>query len=140
MQSAKGNFDAIMSVASPALAEVTWWLDHVDNSYGPVRLSPPEVTIYSDASPLAWGAVLGNVTTNGKWFPSELLYHINAHELLAAYFALKSFKSDIKNKYIKLMIDNTTAIAVINHMGTNHSDDCNTIAIKIWYLCFKYNM
>ena len=38
------------------------------------------------------------------------------------------------------MIDNTTAVAVINHMGTNHSNDCNSIAIKIWSFCFKHNM
>ena len=38
------------------------------------------------------------------------------------------------------MIDNTTAVAVINHMGTNHSNECNAIAIKIWSFCFKYNM
>ena len=29
------------------------------------------------------------------------------------------------------MIDNTTAVAVINHMGTNHRNDCSSIAIKI---------
>ena len=38
------------------------------------------------------------------------------------------------------MIDNTTAVAVINHMGTNHSNECNAIAIKIWFFFVKYNM
>jgi len=88
-----------MAVTAPALAELKWWLNNVDKSYGYIRLLPPQVTIYSDASPLGWGAVLNNVPTNGKWFPSELLYHINVRELLAAYFALKSFTSDVKNKH-----------------------------------------
>ncbi len=33
------------------------------------------------------------------------------------------------------MIDNTTAIAVINNMGTCHSDPCNSIACEIWKFC-----
>jgi len=99
LKSANGNFDATMAVTAPALAELKWWLNNVDKSYGYIRLLPPQVTIYSDASPLGWGAVLNNVPTNGKWFPSELLYHTSVRELLAAYFALKSFTSDVKNKH-----------------------------------------
>ena len=130
LKSANGNFDATMAVTAPALAELKWWINNVDKSYGYIRLSPPDVTLYSDASPLGWGgAVLNNVPTNGKWFPSELLYHINVRELLTAYFALKSFKSDVKNKHIKLMIDNTTAVAVINHTGTSHSNECKHLVL-----------
>ena len=33
------------------------------------------------------------------------------------------------------MIDNTTAVSVINNMGTCHSDPCNSVACKIWTLC-----
>ena len=64
---------------------------------------------------------------------------ITIHELLAAYCALNSFTSDVKNKHIKLMIDNT-AVAVINHMGTNHSSECNASVIKMQSFCVKYNM
>ena len=83
---------------------------------------------------------IGQWYYNRKWFPSELLYHINADDLLAAYIALKHFKSDAKIQHIKLMLDSTTAVAVINDTGTNHSDNCNASAIKMWSLCFKYNM
>ena len=33
------------------------------------------------------------------------------------------------------MCDNTTAVNVINHMGTSHSDLCNSVAKKIWEWC-----
>ncbi len=33
------------------------------------------------------------------------------------------------------MLHNTTAVSVINHMGTNHNYNCNHIAVKIWTLC-----
>ena len=140
LTSVNGNFDKTMTISSHALVDVKWWLNNIDKSYGLIRQTPPEGQIYSDASPLGWGAAFGNITRNGKWLPSELSYHINTCELLAAYFALNCFISDVKNKHIKLMIDNTTAVAVINHMGTSHSDDCNSIAIKLWSLCFQHNM
>ena len=42
---------------------------------------------------------------------------INLLELLAAFFALKSYCSKMENCHIQLQIDNTTAIAYINNMG-----------------------
>ena len=63
--------------------------------------------------------------------PSQVL------ELLAAYFALKSFRTQVTNKHVKLMIDNTTAVAVINHMGTNHSHNYNVLATKFWNFCYE---
>ena len=38
------------------------------------------------------------------------------------------------------MMDNTTAVAVINHMGTNHSHNCNIVATKIWNFCYENQM
>ena len=35
------------------------------------------------------------------------------------------------------MIDNTTAVACINHMGTNHSLSCNQITQAIWNWCIS---
>ena len=63
------------------------------------------------------------------------MYHINVLELLAAYFALKSFRTQVTNKHVNLMIDNTTAVAVINHMAINHCHNCNVLAIKIGNFC-----
>ena len=37
------------------------------------------------------------------------------------------------------MIDNTTAVSVINNMGTCHSDKCNSIGITIWEFCMSHN-
>ena len=37
------------------------------------------------------------------------------------------------------MIDNTTAVSVINNMGTCHSDKCNSIGVKIWEFCMSHN-
>ena len=140
LKSHHGKFDANMRLSIYATTEITWWIENLDHSSGFLSLPPFQVTIFSDASPLGWGAVLGDVSTNGRWFPSELDLHINVREILAAYFAVKSFTSQVENKHIRLMVDNTTAVAVINHMGTNHSDDCNSAVIKLWTFCFEHGV
>jgi len=34
--------------------------------------------------------------------------------------------------HLRILTDSTTAIAVINHMGTSHSDPCNSLGKEIW--------
>ena len=38
------------------------------------------------------------------------------------------------------MIDNTTAVAVINHIGTSHSDPLNKLTKEIWFWCIARNI
>ncbi len=38
------------------------------------------------------------------------------------------------------MTDNTTAIAYINNMGGNKSQECNSIAKKIWQWCTENDL
>ena len=49
-------------------------------------------------------------------------------------------KNSISGKHVKLMIDNTTAVFVINNMGTCHSPRCNSIAVQIWEFCKLHNV
>ena len=62
----------------------------------------------------------------------EAQRHINYLETLAIYLALQTFAKGWVNTHIRLMCDNTTAVNVINHMGTSHSDSCNSLAKEIW--------
>ncbi len=81
--------------------------------------------------------MLGSCSTNGKWLLSEAVGHINVLGILAPYFALKSFKLQVVNKHFKLMIDNTIAVAVINHMGTSRSEEFNSVVVRLWSFCFE---
>ena len=38
------------------------------------------------------------------------------------------------------MIDNTTAVAVMNHMGMCHSDVLNTLSKQLWLWCVSCNI
>eukprot|EP00794_Sanderia_malayensis_P020896 gene20895-22947_t len=135
LKQAKGNFDAQMYLSSKARLELNWWLANIYTSFNYIEQPKVDAVICSDASLFGWGAVMENTSTGGQWSYTEAKNHINYLELLAAYFALKSFFHEIGGKHVKIMIDNTTAVAVINNMGTCHSVSCNSIPCEIWQFC-----
>ena len=120
-----------MALSKLSLSDVDWWLSNLNNSFGHISRPPLDFTVYSDASLSGWRGALDSMSSGGLWSPTEAMYPINVLELLAAYFARKSFKTELTNKHVKLMMDNTTAVAVIYHMGTNHNHNCNVVAIQI---------
>ena len=48
--------------------------------------------------------------------------------------------STIQGKHVKPMIDNTTAVAVINNMGTCNSRYCHSVGGQIWQFCVNNNI
>lgn len=75
------------------------------------------------------------ITVVGRGY-SDLMgknHHVNYLELLATFFGLQSYCKLLRNAHIRLFLDNTTAISVINHMGTSHS--CNKLGKVIWEWC-----
>lgn len=140
LKASKGDFEKMTTLSSSAISNIEWWLKNLPNSYGNIEKASFDQTIYSDASLLGWGAATGHLTTGGKWSHRESQYHINALELLAAFFAIKSFKANILNKNVRLMLDNTAAVCIINRKGTTHNDTCNNIAAQIWEFCQENNI
>ena len=55
--------------------------------------------------------------------------------MLAILLGLQTFAKHKNNTHIRIMCDNTTAVNVINHMGTSHSDSCNSVAKEVWEWC-----
>ena len=53
---------------------------------------------------------------------------------------LQTFCKSLRNTHIRLLIDNTIAIAVLNHMGTSHSKPCNRLGKEIWEWCIIRNI
>ena len=86
---------------------------------------------------MGWGATCDGINTGGPWTTEEAASHINYLELLAAFFALKSFASQKENSSILLRLDNVTAIAFINRMGGTHSQDLSDLAVEIWRWCIE---
>ena len=60
--------------------------------------------------------------------------------MLAIYLGLKTFVAKKQQMHIRIMCDNTSAVNILNHMGTNHSDQCNELAKVIWEWCIIRNI
>ena len=85
---------------------------------------------------------MGSHHTYGQWLQTEWLEaDINIMEITAAKFALLAFqmfipvsppKPHVFSVHVRLMVDNTTAVAYINHMGGSKSTRCNRVAREMW--------
>jgi len=62
---------------------------------------------------------------------------INYLELLAAFYALKSFCKNMSKVTVLIRSDNTTAVAYIQKMGGTKSLQCNSLAKHIWDWCIS---
>ena len=87
------------------------------------------MTLTSDASGHGWGISDGKAEGGGRWNAAEMAivadHGINYLELWAAFMGLWAFCSDKTSIHVKLLLDNTTAIAYINNMGGMKSSMCN---------------
>ena len=130
----------MMTLSDSAIQDIDWWLQNLPHSYGIIGKTPFVHTIYSDAPLQGWGAAMINITTDGKWSYKESQLHITTLELLAAFYAVRSFKDTISNKNICLMLDNSAAVCISNKKGTNRSSNCNSIAVQLWEFCQTHNI
>ena len=128
----KGNYDASMHISKAGLQDIVWWESHVYTVFKNVWRNVPTKVVSSDASLSGWGAECAGITTGGRWTPEEAQLHINVLELKAGLFALKSFGKRTSNTSVMLRMDNTTAVAYVNHMGGSRSKQCDDVAREIW--------
>lgn len=132
----QGDYENQMILNKELLNEdLDWWFHNVDQSVSPIRNNKYEYEYFSDASKTGWGASFNNEKINGFWTEQEKHYHINILEMLAAFFALKTFAGKLYNTQILLRIDNTTAISCINRMGSVQYPHLNKISREIWLFC-----
>ena len=69
------------------------------------------------------------------WTQDERKAHISCLEMKAALLALQTFVSTRQNIHILLLLDNSSAIAYINHKGGTHSRALSDLALEIWEWC-----
>lgn len=86
----KGNFDEAMVISKKGKRDILWWLEQAAVGVREIKIRTPEFTLITDASGLGWGAVVGEKTAQGRWQMEENELSINAKELLAVYFGLKT--------------------------------------------------
>lgn len=135
------NLNAFCRLSSEARHELIWWLNNIDFVNGK-RCCPkdPDLLICSDASLSGWGACCDDVNTRGPWTSSESDYHINQLELLAAFYALRSFADHARNIAIRVCLDNATAVSYINKCGGTKSRSLTILARLVSSWCETRNI
>ena len=136
----KKQFEGKMSISKKSTADLKWWINNIDSANKVVTVSPPDLTLTTDASSLGWGAVFEGQKTGGRWCKEEADYHINVLELKAVELGLKSLCKDESNCGIKILSDNTTAVAYLKHQGGTKSKECNDVTKKIIFWCERRNI
>ena len=133
----RGDFNRRLTLSHSATSELRWWVDNTESAYNVIHHTLPEITLSSDASNLGWGCACTDSQSGGEGLPEGSSFHINYLELKAAYFVLKCFPREVVGKHVRIMIDNTTAVACISRMGTSHSESCNIMTQTIWRWCIE---
>ena len=115
---ADGDFDKHMRLSEQAKSDINWWLENIDTMFAPIHLPPIAYTIYTNSSDIGWGVVFENKRTEGPWKEVEVTsLHINIREMLAVYFAIRSFREMFRG----IHSDNTATVQVTNKIGSTHS-------------------
>lgn len=128
-----------MHLSRKAAQELEWWIQHMENFNGKFIILPtPSIKIMSDASNSGWGAInlQSGEEIHGFWSQLERKYGNNIRELLAGKLAAEAFHEDIEGKVFELSMDNTTAVAYINHMGGKVAF-LSSIAEDFWNFCME---
>ena len=133
---AQGDLNNRCELSPESCDDLRWWISNLNEVNGKCfSARNPDLEIYSDASLSGWGAVCNEVTTRGPWTSADASRHINELELLGAFFALKSFVGVATGLSVKMFLDNTTAVAYVNHSGGTKSAKLTDIAMRLTSFC-----
>ena len=119
-----------MSLSQESKTDFKWWIDALPLAFNLINHGDPQIMMTIDASFTGWGCCFDTVTTGGNWTPEEAAHDINYLEVLAT----------ISGKHIKLMVNNTTAMTMINQIVTCHSGENNHLARQLWEWCISRNV
>ena len=107
-------------------------------------MEPLSLILQTDVSALGWGATDMSSSCGGRWNVDETsllqLRGINYLELLGTWYGLKAYCSTTRDLHVQVQIDNTTAVAYVNHMGGVKSQSCDRLANQIWSWCIDQNI
>ena len=134
------DYTAICTISDLARAELQWWLLATAHGPAPIRSHFYHFCIWTDASLTGWGAFKPPDRVCGWWAADRQNCHINELELWAIWEALSHFADQWSNVAILLRVDNTTAVAIINRMGSVSYPRLHALALRIWQFCEKRNI
>ena len=134
-------YDTIIHLTRASKLELSWWVQNIQKVNGsPIVPPAPDLVIFTDASKVGWGAVCDKVKKNGKWTAQDRALHINVLELKGAFLAVQALLKNQSHKTVNLNMDNSTAVAYINHKGGTHSMELTQLTLALWDWCIHRNI
>ena len=135
----KFNYDMPMTLSQKSKNDLRWLIDNLSHSSAPVRIPKPDFVIYTDASREGWGCYNPQTgqKAGGRWSVEEQNDHINTLELKAIWLSLLSHVKNKTGGHVRVMTDNTTALACINKQGSTRSQKQNSVTREIWELALR---
>ena len=136
------DFDGFMNVSEVVRTDLHWWLNHLGHTSGLIQVQYPDFLIYTDASLQGYGFFVpeSGIQAGSRWSADEAFHHINVLEMLAIDFALKATVADKHDIHVRIMCDNTTAIAGIRKQGSTRTPEINRIARDLWLWALERNI
>ena len=130
-----------LSLNKQAQADIHWWKTCIDSHNGVAMFPEYWVTneyhtIYSDASNVALGAVIGLKWTllpfigNNRWL-CDMPIHFR--EMLAVCVAVKTYAPSLANQKVLLMVDNQAIVWAINN-GTIKCDKTMELVRCLYFI------
>lgn len=113
--------DLPISLPYAVRQSLCWWLVTKNLLKGRSFNPPSWRIVTTDASLSGWGAVLDDLTLQGKWSRAESALPINVLEIRAARLALLGWTEVLQGSPVRVQSDNATAVAYINHQGGTRS-------------------
>ena len=112
--------------------DLLWWVQVAQLREGvSLSLPAPDVSFFSDASDVGWGALVGEHHASGLWSPHQKTFSINLRELLAVQFGLKALEHLLVGLSVALFCDNTTTVAYLRRSGGTFSSTLNATAREV---------
>lgn len=140
LKQCKGNVESPMSLSPGAISDIWWWIESIETAFNQISHDSPKVTMTTDASKTGWGCTCQGTRTGRSWTADEAKNHTNYLETKAVLLGLRSFSDIILGKSITILIDNMTAVACLNKMGTCHLNTINQLVIDIWEWFITHNI
>ncbi len=132
----RGDLSAKCPLSDQSKQDLSWWVSYLDIVNGkPFSSIDPDIIIHSDASLMGWGACSNGITARGPWTSVDRDRHINELELLGAFNAIQCFAQQSHDVFIRIFLDNNTAVCYLNKHGGTRSQNLTTIAKAISNWC-----
>ena len=116
----KGNYETLIPLFLGA-KDLAWCIENMDKVFKPISHGNPVIEIRTNASKKGWVHTLMVIPSKA----CGLVQKASCTSTKATHFTLQAFGKRLKNKHVKILCDNSTAVTYINATGGTKSPSCN---------------